>query len=96
MHFCDARINRSVPLSEDPQDPDKEVGDIHIDIQGGIHRVVQRLRELLGAVDIIADIQGEQAGDQPVDPALRDTEDQQDHLADDHADEDHGKHAAQL
>ena len=68
-------------VAQNGQNPNEQIGNVHIDIQGRVHSIVERLRILLRAIDVIPDIQAEESGSNPVGHLLPDTENQQDHFA---------------
>ena len=68
-------------VAQNGQNPNEQIGNVHIDIQGRVHSIVKRLRILLQAINVIPDIQAEESCSNPVGDLLPDMENQQDHFA---------------
>ena len=65
---------RLLAPSHDAQDSQEQVDDIHVKSGGAVHRIVQRLRYLVGAAPVIADVTAEDEHHHPIDPARVNTQ----------------------
>ena len=71
--------------SQDSQNAQEQVDDVHVQRGCTVYRVVQRLGNLIGAAPVVADVAAEDQHHDPVENAMTDTEHQDFHqFHDDH------------